>query len=520
LNPENKPPKGKRHLVRRVAATFLYKEGVSLEDAVKSLMHTGGNPKKVETDVRGIYRILERDPGRYSVGCKDGSSLKSLVDAGVTVCDKGNCQFGKPGSKKADSKEEKKILSAWFPGLVDLVLDEDGEVAYLMIENGNLVLKKEFSTSKGTLVPPPKDKIIWLLPRYTEVVRHFNSDSDIKLFEDLVVHFHGISQLPTENHYMLNALWAMHTYQFDKSSYSPMQWFYAIAGRGKSRTGMGMIHTAWRGVQVITVAEPHIIRLATDLRASIFFDCTDLSKKIQKAGTEDVFLYRYEQGAKIARVLYPEKGAFDDTVYYEVYGPTIIATNEPVNSILETRSIQTIMPESNRMFNNDVKAVDGLLFRERSVAYRARHMADDLPTINKPAIGRLGDIMRPLLQVLKQFSDEDQWFFEILSDFEQNLKEDIAESKEAQIVRVIYELRSQVRNGKLSNEKILDTLNQDRPERFHMTAKGLGWKTKSLNFKKYSDGKQRGIYWDEILVAMLCVRYGIDYKQDTGPLTI
>jgi hypothetical protein len=519
LNPDNKPQKGYRHLVRRVVATFFFHEGVSQEDVAKKLMHTGGNPKKVQTDVRGVYKILERDPGRYSVGCKDGSSLKSLVDKGVTTCDESKCQFGKPGSKKAE-KEEKKIFSAWFPGLVDLVLDKNGEVAYLVIENGNLVLKKEFQTAAGTLVPPPKNKVIWLIPRYTEVLRYFNSDNDIKLFEDLVEHFRGISELPTENHYKLNALWTMHTYQFDKSSYSPIQWFYAIAGRGKSRTGMGMIHTAWRGVQVITVAEAHIIRLATDLRASIFFDCTDLGKKIQKAGTEDVFLYRYEQGAKIARVLYPEKGPFDDTEYYEIYGPTIIATNEPVSSILETRSIQTIMPESNRMFNNDVKAIDGFPFRERLVAYRARHMEDDLPVIAKPAIGRLGDIMRPLLQVLKQISGETQWFFEILADFERNLKENISESREAQIVRIIYELRNQVRNERLSNETILDVVNHDRPERYYMTAKSLGWITKSLDFKKYSDGKQRGIYWDEILVAMLCGRYGIEYKQDTGPLTI
>jgi len=309
-------------------------------------------------------------------------------------------------------------------------------------------------------------------------------------------------------------------YLFDKSSYSPILWYFAIAGRGKSRTGDGLIYVCWRGVSVITVREAHVIRLATDLRATIFFDCTDLDKKMKKSDSDDVFLCRFQQGKKVARVLHPDKGPFEDTEYYEVYGPTVIATNEPVNSILESRSIQTIMPESDRIFNDDVFAEDGLAYRERLVAFRARHLSQNLPVVGKPIKGRLGDIMRPLLQVLSLFSDDTEWFMEILHDFERSQKENISETKEARVVRAIYESRGQVRNERLSNEKILEKINFDKPERYHMAPKSLGWITRSLNFQKYSDGKQRGIYWDEYLVAMLCGRYGIEYKQDTGPLTV
>ena len=70
LTPGNKPQKGYRHLVRRVVATFLFGEGVSQEDAVSNLVHTGDDSKKVEADVRGVYKTVERVPGRYSVGCK------------------------------------------------------------------------------------------------------------------------------------------------------------------------------------------------------------------------------------------------------------------------------------------------------------------------------------------------------------------------------------------------------------------------------------------------------------------
>jgi len=521
LNPESKPPLGNRHQVRRVVSTFLFGEGVSMDDAIQQVMHTTDDPKKAEADVKGVYNVLELNPGRYSIGCNEGSELRSLVDSKVTICDKDNCQFGKPKTNKSEKEEKKKIPSAWFPGLIDLVLADDGEIAFLVLEDGNLALKKEYPSSEGVLVPPDAKHIQWLLPRYSKVLKYFNNDDNKELFDDLVNHLQGISDLPSNNHYMLNALWLMHTYLFDMSSYSPIIWFYAIAGRGKTRTGNGLTYIAWRGVSVITVREPHVIRLANDHRATIFFDCTDLEKKMKKSGSDDVFLCRFEQGKKVARVIHPDKGPFYDTEYYDVYGPTIIATNEPVNAILESRSIQTIMPESDRIFNDDVIPEDGLLYRERLVAFRARVLKhQNLPTVDKPIRGRLGDIMRPLLQVLKLFSFELEWFFEILYEFDRNLKENISESREAQVVRAIYELRCYVSNERLSNEKILDCLNADRPERYHMTPKSLGWITKSLNFKKYSDGKQRGIYWDENLVAMLCGRYGINYKQNNGILTI
>ena len=85
-----------------------------------------------------------------------------------------------------------------------------------------------------------------------------------------------------------------------------------------------------------------------------------LWKKVEKANADDIMLHRFERGGKVLRIMYPDKGPFKDTKWFEIYGPTIIATNEPIHDILETRSVQIVMPESYRIFEDDVKEANGL----------------------------------------------------------------------------------------------------------------------------------------------------------------
>ncbi|MFX0199710.1 MAG: CHC2 zinc finger domain-containing protein [Candidatus Hodarchaeota archaeon] len=412
-------------------------------------------------------------------------------------------------ASKAQAKE-KTTFSAWFDGLVDLVLDEKGNIVFLVKEGGNLVMKNKHEATEVTLIPPPKKKIIWTLPNGSEVVKHFSNDSDTQLFEDLAEYHATISELPNGDHYQYLALWDMHTYLFEKNEYSPITWFYATPERGKTRTGKGVTYVAWRGIRVATLYEAHIIRIATNLKATIFFDVMDLWQKVERAGSEDIILGRFERGIQVPRVLYPEKGPFEDTIYYEVYGPTVIATNEPVSQILETRAVQIIMPESARRFEEDIKPEHGLPFRERLLAFRARWMDKQLPDTEKPVDGRLGDILKPLRQIAKIVCPDEMWFLDFSKALEERRKEGGAESIDGQVVRAIWEAKGRVVHGHLLHEDVLAFINRNRPQRFHMSPHKLGWITKRLGFEKYSSGQQRGIYWNQELIDRLCERYGIE----------
>ena len=405
--------------------------------------------------------------------------------------------------------EEMPDLSASFDGLVDLVLDDHGELVFLVKQGGALIMESEYAIGGELFIPPPEDKIIWKIPRGSEVIRHWNQDTDFALFRDLVQYHSTISELPSPDHYRFLATWVFHTYLVDKFEYSPIPWFYGIAERGKTRTGKGMLYASYRGVHVITLREAHLLRLAQDLKATLFIDTMDIWKKAEAARSEDILLCRFERGAKVPRVLYPKKGKFRDTVYFNVYGPTMVATNEPVNEIFASRTIPVIMPESDREFEDDVKPEDGLPFRERLLGFRARWMDRDLPAVAKPCTGRLGDILRPPRQIVNAVCPNENWFLNFVKELEVWIKRIGVDSLDAQVVAEMVQARNSIDNGHLLNGVLLDALNKKRSEREKITPQKLGKIIAQLGFEKYNSGQRRGFYWKDDLVGRLCERYGI-----------
>jgi hypothetical protein len=270
-----------------------------------------------------------------------------------------------------------------------------------------------------------------------------------------------------------------------------------------------MIYASYRGVRVITLREAHILRLAQDLKVTLFIDMMDLWKKAEAARVEDILLGRFEKGAKVPRILYPKKGKFRDTVYFNVHGPTTVATNEAVNEIFASRTIPVIMPESERRFEHDIKPQDGLPFRERLLAFRARKMDRDLPVVPKPCTGRLGDILRPLRQIVNVVCHDEDWFVELVKALEAQRKHVGADSLDAQVVNAMRQVQESINDGHLLNEVLLNALNEKRSERERITPQKLGKIIARLGFEKYTSGQQRGFYWKDELVKRLCKRYGI-----------
>ena len=111
-------------------------------------------------------------------------------------------------------------------------------------------------------------------------------------------------------------------------------------------------------------------------------------------------LCRYEKGQRCARVLNPDAGAYKDMKYFNIYGPTIIATNEPLSHILDTRCIPIIMENVPGQYENP-KPNRGIDLKARLIAWRARMIRSELPKVayDDRIAGRMWDISQPLLQV-------------------------------------------------------------------------------------------------------------------------
>ncbi len=407
--------------------------------------------------------------------------------------------------------------TAYFDDLVDLVTHE-GEIKFLIKDGNELSIMPSIEREGVLYSPPPTDRIPWMLPQGDEVLKNYKIQEDNILFNDLINYHQGISELPDEKHYIMVVAWDMHTYLIDKFQYSPILSMFAVPERGKSRTGKGITYVAHRGIHVESLREAYLLRAANDLRCSIFFDVKSLWRKAEKNNCEDLILQRFEKGVKVPRVMFPEKGAHRDVVWYDIFGPTILGTNEGIHQILDTRAITLNMPETGKQFENNVTPEGSLSLKERLVAFRARNFGRPLPEVEKPTRGRLGDILQPLYQVLQlacpQYEIE---FFKLVGELELRRTNEKTDSIEGQILRVIISLGGIVKNGILSVKSITEKFNEDKSDREKTDNRRVGWKLKSLGFDttRTSSGNS-AIYWNKDKIERMRISFGVKKTPETS----
>jgi len=429
-----------------------------------------------------------------------------------------------PARARAPKPAPECLYTALFDGLVDLV-DQDGNPAFLVKDGRKLSVTTQIEIEGVTYQPPPKVQIPWLLPRADGVLGSNEAQAtdhcrrmDEALYDDLVTYHKGISELPAEEYYDLVAAWVLHTYLLEAFQYSPILCLFAVPERGKTRTGKGIIYVAYRGIHAESLRDAYIIRMAKNCHASIFFDVRNIWKKAVKTGTEDILLHRFEKGASVPRVLFPDRGPHKDTVFFEIFGPTVIGTNEEVHRILETRAVPFYMPEARREYENDVTRELSLPLKERLVALRARHLGHVFPDIHKPAPGRLGQILKPLLQVIQLVNPKrEEAFLALVRRLQEERLLEKADSFEAVILTVMESLREDVEKGILPVKTITDAFNMGRPERSQVTYQRVGKLLKPMGFTKCKTRTgASAIIWDEDKIHRIRDKYGLIQRSDTS----
>ena len=383
-------------------------------------------------------------------------------------------------------------ITANFTGLVDLVIDRDNNVVFLIKDGDALRIEKIWEMNNIKWIPPNKKHLPFMLPRAENVLDYYRC-SDDELFQDILQYLKRFSYL-SDKHFLIVVCTVFLTYIQDHPDihYLAMILFYAIPERGKSRTGKAITHIAFRGVHVVDIRETNLFRFSQDLKATIFFDLMDLWKKAEKNGAEDILLLRYEKGAKATRVIYPEKGAFQDMVHYDISGPTFIATNEAVHRILDSRCIPITMPNKPGDYENPTPE-KGVEFKERLTAWRAKMLDKPLPMIEKieGLSGRLWDISRPLLQICKiVYPQAIKELQSALLEISRQRIEDKKDSIEGQIINILYDLSPEgIYEWTIQTSDLLDKLNLTRPEGHKLTPQYIGKRLKAMGL---STKKVRG----------------------------
>jgi hypothetical protein len=424
-------------------------------------------------------------------------------------------------------KMEKKAL---FEGLIDLAQIE-GKPAYLIKKGDELYIYLKYPNEGKIYIPPEKRKIPFTLPRASEVMRIYqeakgvsDEEFDRQLFKDLVDYFKKVSKLPEERYYELLAIWVMHTYLIEHFEYSPNLSFYAVAERGKTRTGKGIVNIAYRGITIISLNEAYIFRGTRLYSGTMFFDIRDLWHTAKTKGSLDILLGRFQQGSTVPRVVHPELGDFDDTEFYPVFGPTVFASNESIDYLLESRSISIQMPEAREKFDDDIlKPINTLPLKERLVVFRARHIKKALPEVEKPIVGRLGDILRPLGQIIHMVCPEKEASLNALfGEIEKSRRGQNIYSLEARILMAIQELYEKMEYSVIPVKAIANKLNEDSDgRRDYITCAKVGRKIRALGFDtaKTCNGSA-GVLVNRELMDQLLVRYGFKESPDTPETSV
>jgi hypothetical protein len=331
---------------------------------------------------------------------------------------------------------------AYFPGLVDVCEGEDGQLVFLCVKDG-VVSVKETITIDGVLCcPPPREKLPFTLPRLSEVLRHYEQD-DPNLYHDVICYLKRFSALD-DLQWAVVAHFVFLTYLHDHQDidYCPYLLFYAVPERGKSRTGKSVVYITFRGLHVVELREAVLFRYSDNIHGTLFLDIMDVSKKAEQSGCNDLLLYRAEKGSKSVRIQYPDKGPFHDTTYYDNYGPTIIASNEQIHKILNTRCLPIDMPNIPGDYDNP-RPEYGLELKERLVALRAKHLFSPLPFVASVngISGRLWDITKPMLQVnALVHPDGREQLLKAILDISEKRTESNQDTTEGRLVQAIKEL--------------------------------------------------------------------------------
>jgi len=427
------------------------------------------------------------------------------------------------GSEK--ERAESAVLCACFPGLVDIVKDEKGRAVYLF-HGGNgagLYLTDTYEDERDRFVPPPAEKLPFPLVPGPEVLKTYETGdkNPEELFEDVLQYLRRFSFLP-EKDFLLLAAYSFLTYLQDhrEISYLPMIFFYGVPERGKSRTGKALTWISYRGSHRVDLREANLFRDAENLRATLFLDMMDLWKKAERNETTDILLLRYERGARVARVLFPEKGPFNDTRYFNVFGPSIMASNEPVHRILGSRCIPFTMPNNPGRFEDD-SPEKGIPLRIRLTAWRASLMDITLPDVEPvPAItGRLWDISRPLLRVARAVCPNR--YDEIVGALIEKARERTEEKRETLeglIVRALVELSSNPPEAwEVRLDDILKKVNEVLPDQYRKNPQWLGRRLKALSIPGRIIGGRSRVPLNRTTLVTLAEQYGVAHNIPPSP---
>ncbi len=179
------------------------------------------------------------------------------------------------------------------------------------------------------------------------------------------------------------------------------------------------------------------------------------------------------------------------------------------------------MPESIRKFEREVQEEDGLPLKARLLAFRGYYLDRSLPETIKPASGRLGDILKPILQVATLVNPQRNLeILDLVRYIENEKLIEKSDSFEAQILKTVLTLKGEVLKGILPNKVITDAINENKSDRYKFSYQRVGRMLSAMDFAKTRTNEgASAIIWDSAKIERLSRSYGLIKTSETSEIS-
>ncbi len=277
---------------------------------------------------------------------------------------------------------------------------------------------------------------------------------------------------------------------------------------GKTRALEVLTALAYRAMQVVDLTEASLFRLASELRPTLIVD----EANILNPSIISIMCAAYRKGAKIPRVVEPERPGLEGVKWFEIYSLIVYAAREVPRDDVLSRSVvihcEKALKQTSKTF--DAATAHGL--RTRWFAQRLRLYGKVNVTYNEFETddGRIQELLSPLVVMADLFGGRGA--VDSVMDFGRTLESELRAletcGEEAELVEAIVKLVQERRPDApevVLNREILERLGDGwDPRRLGKTMARLGFR------RVKRPGGLRGYRLDYNLLARLCRRYDVD----------
>ncbi len=407
-------------------------------------------------------------------------------------------------------------LIARFDSLVDLVQGDNGVAFYISDPRGQLIVSDEITLNGQSFRAP--SGLPFAVPDFSAV--ESAKGKNPRETWDEIEEWINRSARPPEGYTDLLISWIFHTHRTEAALHSPIISLEGPPELGKTRMGKALAYPSRRPVVTEMPREAHLLRYANDLDATLFLDVEDASLMLGRKGVDDIVLLRFGRGAKVARVNDYKAGALRDMVYYEIFGPTIIASNTPIREPLTSRCLPIPMRHADAKGLEYPLEENALHLRAHLIAWRGETMMEELPHVDVPFSGRLADISEPLLRICQVVApDRLDAVIETFRSIGDRRAQRYAETWEGRTLKALVALKPDVRNGLLPVRRIVEFVNKGvAREPDTLTEQQVGNVLRTFGFRTRPYGKERRKHveyrWEHIVShARACMGHVLDETQ-------